>query len=145
MVMPSSEPARVSARQVAGLIAATLVGAIAAWLIASRTTPRGDSAEAGFARDMATHHAQAVEMAFVIRDTSSDESIRTLAYDIIVTQSTQRGVFMGWLQEWGLPQSSTTARMAWMPGHAHMERGAGGVAPLMHGMASDDELRRLRE
>jgi len=31
-----------------------------------------------------------------------------------------------------------------MPGHAHVERGAEGSMPPMHGMASDDELRRLR-
>lgn len=106
--------------------------------------PGNDSAEAGFARDMATHHAQAVEMSFLIRDKSQDEALRTLAYDIIVTQSTQRGVFMGWLQEWGLPQSSTVPRMAWMPGHAHIAGAAAAVPPLMHGMASDEELRRLR-
>ncbi len=93
---------------------------------------------------MATHHAQAVEMSFVIRDTSSDEAIRTLAYDIIVTQSTQRGVFMGWLQQWGLPQASNAPRMAWMPGHAHVERGSDEGVPLMHGMASEDQLQKLR-
>lgn len=93
---------------------------------------------------MATHHAQAVEMSLVIRDKSSDEELRTLAYDITVTQSTQRGVFMGWLQQWGLPQASTVPRMTWMPGHAHVERGTEGGTPLMHGMAGDDELRRLR-
>jgi len=132
-------------RWVAGLVSAAVVGAVAALLIASRgAVPHDGSAEAGFARDMATHHAQAVEMAFLIRDKSMDEALRTLAYDIIVTQSTQRGVFMGWLQEWGLPQASTSPRMAWMPGHAHIEQGAAGGASLMHGMASDDELRRLR-
>src|SRR5262245_15274181 len=114
-------------------------------LIGSRIgTPRDDSAEAGFARDMATHHAQAVEMAFVVRDKSDDQDLRTLASDIIVTRSTQRGVFMGWLQQWGLPQASARPRMAWMPGHAHMARAAG-VAVLMHGMASDAELRSLGE
>ena len=127
------------------LVLAALVGAAAALLIAWQSgAPRDDSAEAGFARDMATHHAQAVEMSFVIRDTSSDEAIRTLAYDIIVTQSTQRGVFMGWLQQWGLPQASTAPRMAWMPGHAHVERGSDGGVPLMHGMASEDQLQKLR-
>jgi len=90
---------------------------------------------------MATHHAQAVEMAFVIRDKSLDETLRAVAYDIIVTQSTQRGVFMGWLQAWGVPQASSAPRMAWMRGHAHVERGG---TSLMHGMASDEELRRLR-
>jgi uncharacterized protein (DUF305 family) len=114
-------------------------------LIGSRIgTPRDDSAEAGFARDMATHHAQAVEMSFVVRDKSSDQDLRTLAADIIVTQSTQRGIFMGWLQQWGLPQASARPRMAWMPGHSHMAQTTdNGV--LMHGMASDAELRTLGE
>jgi uncharacterized protein (DUF305 family) len=129
------------------LAALTLVGAVvgaglAVWLSA---VPGDESAEAGFARDMATHHAQAVEMSLLIRDTASDAALRTLAYDIIVTQSTQRGVFMGWLQAWKAPQTSTRPRMAWMPGHTHAVPAAGGGAPLMHGMASDEEMRRLRE
>ena len=102
--------------------------------------PADDSAEAGFARDMATHHAQAAEMGFIIRDASDDERLRALAYDIIVTQTAQRGVFMGWLQQWGLPQASAQPRMAWMAGHAHGTPGG-----LMPGMASDAELARLRE
>jgi uncharacterized protein (DUF305 family) len=106
--------------------------------------PRDDSAEAGFARDMATHHAQAVDMSFIVRDKSSDHDLRALASDIIVTQSTQRGVFMGWLQQWGLPQASARPRMAWMPGHAHTAGAADGAA-LMPGMASDAELRSLDE
>lgn len=122
-----------------------ILGVAAGWLIGSRlATPQDDSAEAGFARDMATHHAQAVDMAFVVRDKSTDESLRTLASDIAITQSTQRGIFMGWLQQWRLPQASSRPRMAWMPGHAHMAHGTDG-AVLMHGMASDAELRRLRE
>ena len=142
---PLPQLSRAWVRRGAVLVLAALVGAAAALLIAWQSgAPRDDSAEAGFARDMATHHAQAVEMSFVIRDTSSDEAIRTLAYDIIVTQSTQRGVFMGWLQQWALPQASTSPRMAWMPGHAHVERGSDEGVPLMHGMASDDELQKLR-
>jgi uncharacterized protein (DUF305 family) len=133
-----------SARRGASLVLAAIVGAIAALLIAGWSdAPRDDSAEAGFARDMATHHAQAVETSLVIRDKSSDEELRTLAYDITVTQSTQRGVFMGWLQAWGLPQASAAPRMTWMPGHAPVERGANGSMPVMHGMASHDELQRL--
>ena len=146
MAAPLSELPRASARRGAGLLFAASLCVIAALLIAWRSSsPRDDSAEAGFARDMATHHAQAVEMSFVIRDTSRDEQLRALAYDIIVTQSTQRGVFMGWLQEWGLPQASTRPRMAWMPGHAQSAQVSTGGVALMHGMASDDELGRLRE
>jgi len=109
-------------------------------------TPADDSPEAGFARDMATHHAQAVEMAFVIRDASQDERLRALAYDIIVTQATQRGVFMGWLQQWGLGQASAGPRMAWMasaPGMQGMPHGSDG-SMLMPGMASPAELAQLR-
>jgi uncharacterized protein (DUF305 family) len=90
---------------------------------------------------MATHHAQAAEMGFIIRDASNDDRLRTLAYDIIVTQTAQRGVFMGWLQQWGVPQSSELPRMAWMAGHAH----AASSNSLMPGMASDDDLLRLRQ
>lgn len=137
-----SDVARRLAVFAAGLVVlAVFVGA--GLLIGSRLgAPRDDSAEAGFARDMATHHAQAVDMSFVVRDKSMDRELRTLASDIIVTQSTQRGIFMGWLQQWGLPQASARPRMAWMPAHAHLASATGG-AMLMHGMASDAELRRL--
>jgi uncharacterized protein (DUF305 family) len=128
----------------AGGLALALCVAVGLFIGARIGTPRDDSAEAGFARDMATHHAQAAEMSFVVRDKSSDQDLRTLASDIIVTQSAQRGIFMGWLQQWGLPQASARPRMAWMPGHAHMTRAADG-AVLMHGMASDAELRSLDE
>lgn len=136
-------------RSTGRLCALTFVGAVlgaglAVWLLQS-AAPGDESAEAGFARDMATHHAQAVEMSLLIRDTTSDAALRTLAYDIIVTQSTQRGVFMGWLQAWQAPQTSTRPRMTWMPGHAQGVPEAGGGVPLMHGMATSEELRRLQE
>lgn len=123
----------------AGIVATSLAAGCA-------RLPADDSAEAGFARDMATHHAQAAEMAFVVRDVSRDTRLRALAYDIIVTQSSQRGMFMGWLQQWGLPQTSSSPRMAWMPMPQHspaMHAGMGGA--LMPGMATDIELARLRE
>jgi uncharacterized protein (DUF305 family) len=127
------------------MLAGFAVGAgLAVWLLRP-AAPGDDSAEVGFARDMATHHAQAVEMSLLIRDTASDALLRTLAYDIIVTQSTQRGVFMGWLQAWDVPQTSTRPRMAWMRGHPHAVPPAGSGVPLMHGMATDEEMRRLRE
>ena len=123
-------------------------------------TPADASAEAGFARDMATHHAQAVEMGFMVRDSSRDGPLRALAADIIVTQSAQRGIFMAWLQAWSLPQASAGPRMAWMTGGAHMRpmdpdhpmtgpmsahgMPAGAGLPLMAGMASDQELEALR-
>jgi uncharacterized protein (DUF305 family) len=107
-----------------------------------------DSAEAGFARDMATHHAQAAEMAVNIRDAGTDERLRTLALDIMLTQTAQRGVFMGWLQQWNLPQASSRPRMIWMRGHDLASSGSqpGGASgpERMMGMATADELARLR-
>jgi len=118
--------------------------------------PADDSAEAGFARDMATHHAQAAEMAFIIRDATADERLRVLAADMIETQSAQRGMFMAWLQLWGLPQASAGPRMAWMAAPtsgsdqsmaamAGMDEpdGSTGLTP-MAGMASNAELDALR-
>jgi uncharacterized protein (DUF305 family) len=143
--MPQSSVARARrpGAEVLWALAGAAITALVLLLPALRwRTPSDGSPEAGFARDMATHHAQAVEMSFVVRDASTDASLRALAYDIIATQSTQRGVFMGWLQQWHLPQTSSVPRMAWMPGHAGM---ASGGAVLMHGMATVDELAELHE
>ncbi|GAA4220755.1 uncharacterized protein (DUF305 family) [Streptosporangium album] len=127
-----------------GLLLGCLAVAAVLLLIIGRTTaPTDASAEAGFSRDMAVHHAQAVEMSFIARDGSKDEGLRRLAYDIIVTQTAQRGMFMGWLQQWGLDQFGERPAMAWMAGHGH-----GGTAPAsaaMPGMAGQEELKRLRE
>lgn len=143
MAAPRSDVVRRLAVPASGLVL-LIVGIATGWLIATwRAAPDDESAEAGFARDMATHHAQAVDMSFSVLDKSADGELRTLASDIIVTQSTQRGIFMGWLQQWRLPQASARPRMAWMPGHAHLPTANGGV--LMHGMATEPELQRLRD
>src|SRR3712207_5353493 len=63
--------------------------------------PSDSSPEAGFARDMMVHHAQAVEMAEILRDKSESEEMRTLAADIALTQQAQIGQMQGWLQEIG--------------------------------------------
>ncbi|MFC7309751.1 DUF305 domain-containing protein [Streptomyces monticola] len=103
--------------------------------------PATDSADAGFARDMAVHHQQAVEMSFIVRDRTDDEEIRRLAYDIANTQANQRGMLLGWLDLWGLPKASGEPPMAWM-GMAHdMDEGHDGA--LMPGMATRTELARL--
>ncbi|SDR06627.1 DUF305 domain-containing protein [Thermostaphylospora chromogena] len=125
-----------------------LVAAAAVFFIVGRNSTPGDaSPEAGFARDMAVHHAQAVEMSFIVRDATDDEEIRRLAYDIIVTQTAQRGMFMGWLQQWGLTYASSRPAMAWMSGHGHAAAAAprgGDGSGKMPGMATAEELDRLR-
>ncbi|MFF3154437.1 DUF305 domain-containing protein [Streptomyces sp. NPDC057910] len=104
-------------------------------------TPTATSADAGFARDMSTHHQQAVEMSFIVRDRTSDEEVRRLAYDIANTQANQRGMMLGWLDLWGLPKNEASQLpMAWMG--MGMQPGADGA--LMPGMATNTELDRLR-
>ncbi|MER6192037.1 DUF305 domain-containing protein [Streptomyces cyaneofuscatus] len=112
--------------------------------------PAADSADAGFARDMAVHHQQAVEMSFIVRDRTDDEDVRRLAYDIANTQANQRGMLLGWLDLWELPKVAPggAGPMAWMDGgDGHGEHGGGheggGGAGLMPGMATKDELKRL--
>ncbi|MEU8517441.1 DUF305 domain-containing protein [Kitasatospora sp. NPDC048722] len=107
----------------------------------SLTVPADDSPEAGFARDMATHHQQAVDLSFIVRDRTSDEPTRTLAFDIINTQANQRGMMMGWLDQWGLSQHSPAKPMAWMNmGHDYQAHDGS----LMPGMATNAQLAKLR-
>ncbi|WMX47395.1 DUF305 domain-containing protein [Streptomyces roseicoloratus] len=106
-------------------------------------TPTAQSADAGFARDMAVHHQQAVEMSFVVRDRTKDEEVRRLAYDIANTQANQRGMMLGWLDLWGLPKvQSGVPPMTWMG----MGTDLGGEdGELMPGMATRAEIEQLRE
>ncbi|GAA4922161.1 DUF305 domain-containing protein [Streptomyces coeruleoprunus] len=97
--------------------------------------PGDDSADAGFARDMAVHHQQAVEMSFIVRDRTQDEEVRRLAYDIANTQANQRGMLLGWLDMWGLPKIAPDREpMAWMSGHGgHGASAAASPAASGHG------------
>lgn len=104
--------------------------------------PAVDSADAGFAQDMAVHHQQAVEMSFVVRDGTRDEDVRRLAYDIAHTQSNQRGMLLGWLDLWGLPKIAPPGRtMAWM-GAQDAPSSSGGTdrtAGMDHDAAGTDQ------
>jgi uncharacterized protein (DUF305 family) len=97
--------------------------------------PADASVEAGFARDMQAHHAQAVQMALIVRDRTGDREVRTLAYDIATTQQQQIGQMYAWLDMWGLSQASLQPRMAWM-GQKHHS---------MTGMATAAQLKELEQ
>ena len=108
------------------------VGAItiaALWLAVPRT-PAERSMEVAFARDMAAHHAQAVEMALIIRDRSSNDELRQFALDITLTQQAQIGQMQGWLAAWSQPLSSAQPPM-------------NGQGEMM-GMATQQQVNDLR-
>ncbi|MBI2757770.1 MAG: DUF305 domain-containing protein [Chloroflexi bacterium] len=116
---------------------AILAALLGFWLGARQTSaPAEDSAEVGFARDMMMHHAQAVDMATILRDRTEDPQMRQLALDIILTQQAQIGQIQGWLTVWGYPIASTDPAMMWMDMP---------VTGPMPGMATQEELNQLRD
>lgn len=131
-------------RRPAVLIAVTAVlmlgaGFAVGW-VAGTGAPGNDSVEAGFARDMQTHHQQAVEMAMYEWRNGGDETLRAVAYDIATSQSSEIGMYRSWLREWGV-QLSSGERMAWAgEEHAHDGEARG----LMPGMATDEEMAEFR-
>ncbi|MEU6236882.1 DUF305 domain-containing protein [Kitasatospora sp. NPDC047058] len=124
-----------------GVPALVASGTSASGSSSALTAPADDSPEAGFARDMATHHQQAVDLSFIVRDRTADEPVRTLAFDIINTQANQRGMMMGWLDQWGLPQHSPAKPMVWMRMNHTYEAHDGSLMP---GMATNAQLAKLR-
>ncbi|NJP51452.1 DUF305 domain-containing protein [Streptomyces sp. SBST2-5] len=109
------------------------------------STPSAESADAGFARDMAVHHQQAVEMSYIVRDRTENEEVRRLAYDIAQTQANQRGMLLGWLDLWELPKVSADPPMTWMGMGGTADAGGDADGALMPGMATDAEMKRLGE
>ena len=112
-------------------------------------TPTTDSAAAGFLRDMQVHHAQAVEMALLVRDRTDDPTVRQIAYDIAVSQASQAGSMYGLLDAWNLPQLAAQPPMTWtqLPvidgsagGGHQMDPEAPGGMPGMATAAQIDQL-----
>lgn len=97
--------------------------------------PGQDSPEVGFARDMMMHHAQAVDMATLLRDRTDDPEMQQVALDIMLTQQAQIGQMQGWLTLWGYPIARTDQAMMWM---GMPTRGP------MPGMATPEQLNQLR-
>ena len=149
MTVEDREPTSGTGRPSAGHVglAVAILAAVAALLVLWPHTPRapGDrSPEAGFARDMQVHHAQAVHMAFVIRDKTTDPTLRTIAYDIITSQQQQSGQMAAWLQTWDLPATGTEPPMAWMAGHTgHGSSPTARTPGVMPGMATPAQLSQL--
>ena len=135
---------------VAALVALALglLGGLALNGVGGEDLPADDSVAAGFARDMKTHHDQAVEMSWIVRDRTDDELVRSLAYDIARTQENQSGQMAGWLASWGLRATGPGEQMEWMQdlGHDHEDDPNAQLTDegRMPGMASDEELAELR-
>ena len=95
-------------------VAAVVFFGLAVWLYLSGRPPGDGSPEAGFARDMIVHHAQAVEMAEIVRDRTENEEIRILATDIALTQQAQMGHPMEGMMP-GMASSEEVNRLRKLP------------------------------
>lgn len=116
------------------LVLVAVSAAIAGYFISDMQTPGATSADVGFARDMSEHHRQAVEMSRLLYDRSDDDVLRTVAYDIMITQQGQIGIMTGYLSTWGHPIADLGPRMEWM---------GMSVDGLMPGMATREEMNTL--
>jgi uncharacterized protein (DUF305 family) len=140
----TSTTARRALLSVVALLLALVLGILAGRALP--TAPGANSVDVGFARDMATHHSQAVAMAYTAIQTAPSPEVRQLAVDVASTQGNQAGRLQQLLLTWHQPLSSPgAATMAWMAGtdlHARhvVEQRQGRVMP---GMATAAELARL--
>lgn len=120
-------------------VLALVIGYGAGLLTPTLRAPGDDSPEAGFARDMSTHHAQAVAMGMIAYQRATDDEVRQLGYDIALTQENQIGIMQTWLKEWHLQPTGRQPKMAWMPeGDQALSKDG-----LMPGMATDEQMKEL--
>jgi uncharacterized protein (DUF305 family) len=96
--------------------------------------------DVGFVRDMIVHHEQAVTLAMIVLSRATLPAVRDMAHDIATSQQREAGLMTGWLQQWGLPDSTTAAPMAWM---RHPAAAAADADPPMPGMATRQDVARL--
>jgi uncharacterized protein (DUF305 family) len=142
---PEDVPAAATSRRaplwvLAALIVGLLLGTGIGLVLPHLRTPGDDSAEAGFLRDMSTHHAQAIDMAMTAHAGSDNPQIVTLAADIATVQQAQVGYMQAWLRGWHLDPTGTKPPMSWMPDGA-----ASVVDGLMPGMATPAQLDSLHK
>jgi uncharacterized protein (DUF305 family) len=99
------------------------------------------------------HHLQAVTMAGIERDRTTDPILRGIAFDIESTQLAQLSQMGGWLTVWGQPElpAPGAGHMGWMSEggtHQHSDGTGGrttGPVQRMPGMATTDEINMLRK
>ncbi|MFF5179338.1 DUF305 domain-containing protein [Micromonospora sp. NPDC000316] len=121
------------------LVVGLLLGYAGGLLTPQLTRPGDASVEAGFARDMTTHHTQAVEMSLTAYRSATLPAVRQMAVDIATGQQGEIGAMQTWLREWGLSPTGTERPMAWMSDGAAVRDG------LMPGMATPQQMAALRD
>lgn len=104
--------------------------------------PSGDAhneADVGFLQDMRIHHEQALTMSLIYIETQPQSSVlRTIAYEIIMSQGTEIGRMVQLLRDFGAAETNETDQaMTWMGDPTPLEN--------MPGLASDEEMKQLQQ
>lgn len=91
--------------------------------------------DVAFAQGMIPHHGQAVQMADMALEISTDPTIRALAEKIKAAQDPEIVLMEGWLEEWDQPVPDRNQPMD------HSSDDMGGM--MMSGMMSEADMARL--
>ena len=97
--------------------------------------PPHTDADLRFMRGMIPHHAQALEMAVLLRDRTSNPLLHRLALRIEISQKDEIALMRRWLRDRGEEASGGAARHG----------GHGGMGELMPGMLTPGQMARLAE
>lgn len=99
-----------------------------------------NDADVTFAESMIPHHQQAIEMSdMLLGKQGIDPRVAELANDIKTAQSPEIEQLTGWLAEWGV--ASTTSSAPSMPDH---DMSGGDMQMNGHGMMSDQDMAALQ-
>ncbi|WP_370263920.1 DUF305 domain-containing protein [Limnobacter sp.] len=109
-----------------------------------------NAVDAGFARSMIQHHAQAIQMSMLMRSAASPE-MQAIAQSIVLKQTREIGVMEGWLSAWNQPPLVDGAPMAWVENATNVRhlddqlyqarcKAEGGA---MAGLATPEQLAQL--
>lgn len=96
-----------------------------------------NASDVGFAQGMIPHHAQAVEMADLALEKSTNADVLALAKQIKASQNPEIQTMSGWLQSWGQKVPSTDS----MSGGGHDMTDMGGM--MMDGMMTEADMKKL--
>jgi len=97
-----------------------------------------NAADVGFMQDMGYHHDQATQMALMLLDKDDiDPDLRSFAYEIIIGQRYEQGVYSATLDRFGHSSDPGDTVMDWM--------GEGMPAEEMDGLATAEQLQQLRD
>lgn len=94
-----------------------------------------NSTDVGFAQGMIPHHVQAVEMADIALEKTTNADVLALAKQIKAAQNPEIQTMSGWLQSWGQKVPSTDV------GAGHDMANMDGM--MMDGMMTEADMKKL--